>query len=132
MMSKQKGPLPLSAADFHILLVLAQSELYGYAILKAVKEESGGYVRPDLGALYRALARLSSAGLVREAAAPPDTPPAPGQKRRYFGLTNLGRTTLTDEVGRLNAVLGLAGERLDLSLSGSGLESALEAGKSQR
>lgn len=31
-----------SATEFHVLLVLSRGALYGYAIMKAVEEESGG------------------------------------------------------------------------------------------
>ncbi len=119
LMAKSNDPLPLSPADLHVLLVLAERELYGYAILKAVEEESNGHVRPDLGALYRALARLTTAGMVREAKAPNDQAPAPGQKRRYFGLTAGGRKTLVAEVARLEHVLDLAGARLGLRAEGA-------------
>ena len=43
----------LSATDFHVLLVLAERDLYGYALLQAVEAESGGAVSPDIGSLYR-------------------------------------------------------------------------------
>ena len=33
---------PLSATDFHVLLVLTEGDLYGYAIMKAVEAQSGG------------------------------------------------------------------------------------------
>ena len=126
-MAKSSDLLPLSPADLHVLLVLADRDLYGYAILKAVEEESSGHVRPDLGALYRALARLTTAGLVCEAKAPKDEAPAPGQKRRYFGLSVTGRRTLVAEVARLERVLDLAGARLGLSaeagLTGKGSNS---------
>ena len=41
-----KLPKALSATDFQVLLVLAAGDLYGYAILKAMEEDSGGAVRP--------------------------------------------------------------------------------------
>jgi len=112
MVNKTDASLPLSASDFHILLVLAQQELYGYAILNAVVEESGGHVRPDLGALYRALARLKTQGLVQEVSPPTDAQPAPGHKRRYFGLADLGHRVLRAETLRLGEVVRLAETRL--------------------
>ncbi|HIF21537.1 MAG TPA: hypothetical protein EYQ27_06405, partial [Gemmatimonadetes bacterium] len=38
---------PLSATDFHVLMVLAEEDLYGYAIMKAVERESAGAVSPE-------------------------------------------------------------------------------------
>lgn len=104
----------LSAADFHILLVLCEEDLYGYAILKAVEEESRGRVRPDLGALYRALARLGTAGLVRPVTPPPTAEKRPGKPRRYYGITDAGRRILQLEAKRLREAVALAESRLGL------------------
>ena len=38
---------PLSPTDFHVLMVLAEGPSYGYAIMKAVDEHSGGVVSPE-------------------------------------------------------------------------------------
>jgi DNA-binding PadR family transcriptional regulator len=106
--------LPLSAVDYHLLLVLAQRDLYGYAILRAMTAESGGAVRLDIGSLYRALARLEGAELVRPTTAPAgagadDT--HPGRPRRYYRLTELGRAVVTEEARRLRSAVRLAEER---------------------
>ncbi len=110
----QEG-LPLSAMDAHILLVLASENLYGYAILKAVEDESDGLVRPDLGGLYRALSRLRNAGLVDEAPVPAHAGPAPGRSRRYFQITASGRRVLEAELHRLGRLLDLADARLGIA-----------------
>ena len=69
---------PLSATDYHILMVLAEKDLYGYAIMKAVGENSNGTVAPEIGSLYRVLSRLVAEGWVEEAAAPRGAALAPG------------------------------------------------------
>lgn len=115
----QEG-LPLSATDAHILLVLASENLYGYAILKAVEEESDGLVRPDLGGLYRALSRLRNAGLVDEAPVPASAGPSPGRSRRYFQITPNGRRVLEAELHRLSRLLDLADARLGIAGRGAG------------
>lgn len=112
-MSDLDEHLPLSVGDFHLLLVLAEQDLYGYALLQAIERESDGMVRPDLGALYRALARLERAGLVSGAAPPAAAAPAPGKQRRYYGITPLGRRVLAADARRLSSVLDLARLRLD-------------------
>lgn len=104
--------LPLSPTDTHILLVLAEQPLYGYAILKAVDDESSGLVQPDLGGLYRALARLRGQGLVDEAPAPAGAAASPGRTRRYFEITGLGQRVLRAEAQRLQRVIALADQRL--------------------
>jgi DNA-binding PadR family transcriptional regulator len=104
--------LPLSPADFHVLLVLAEADLYGYAILKAVEEESGGAVEPEIGSLYRALSRLTAAGLVEEVAPPENAPDSHrGRPRRYYHLTEMGARVLEADARRLEQAVALARER---------------------
>ena len=104
--------MPLSPTDFHVLLVLAGGDLYGYAILKAMEDESKGAVRPEIGSLYRVLARLMSLGFVDEV-----TPPAKaahvhrGQPRRYYRLTRKGRAALKADARRLESALAIARAR---------------------
>lgn len=105
-------PAPMSATDYHILMVLAEGDLYGYAIMKAVEEDSGGAVSPGIGSLYRILARLTAQGWVEEAH-PPKGAPAEhrGHPRQYYRLTPEGRDALREESRRLESVLALARER---------------------
>lgn len=115
MPQQPSSALPLSPTDLHVLLVLAQDNLYGYAILQAVEQESTGLIKPDLGALYRALARLGSAGLVEDAQPPTNSAPSPGKKRRYYGITGFGQQVLGAETARLRSVLEIASHRLSPS-----------------
>ena len=103
---------PLSATDFHVLMVLADGPSYGYSIMKAVVAHSGGAVSPDIGSLYRVLARLMGQGWVAEAGTPADAPTASrGRARRYYALTPEGRTVALTEASRLAHVVDLARER---------------------
>ncbi len=103
---------PLSAMDFHVLMVLAEGPSYGYAIMKAVVDHSDGAVSPDVGSLYRVLARLMGQGWVTEAGAPADAPVASrGRARRYYALTPEGRTMALTEASRLARLVDLARER---------------------
>jgi len=107
--------LPLSALDLQILLVLTRGELYGYALKKAVEEESGGVLSPEIGSLYRVLSRLMEMGWVEEAdTRSPETGPHRGRPRRYYGITLAGMALARAELGRLRQVLdgapGLAPE----------------------
>ncbi len=114
-----KPHLPLSPLDLHVLLVLAGSELYGYAIMKAVEDESAGALRPDVGSLYRVLARLDRDGLVEEAGdRVPDDENAPGRPRRYYRITPLGRSVVAAEVSRLRRAIDLAVARELLPIRG--------------
>lgn len=102
----------MNAVDFHVLLVLAGGDLYGYAILKSVRAESGGTLRPDIGSLYRVLGRLMAEGLVAEVD-PPESAPVvhSGKPRRYYRLTRGGRAALRAETKRLEGALKLARKR---------------------
>ncbi len=103
---------PLSALDFHVLLVLAEGASWGYAIMKAVAEQSGGAIAPEIGSLYRVLARLMAEGWVREVAEPASAPPfTRGRERRYYGLTAEGRRVVKQEARRLAQMVWLARER---------------------
>lgn len=108
---------PLSPNDFHLLLVLADGESYGYALLKAMERESSGAVRPDIGSLYRALARMVASGLVEDLGAGPEGEVAPGRQRRYYRITEVGRRALVAETERLHGALALADQRLSTGRS---------------
>lgn len=101
----------MSALDFQVLLVLVREAHYGYAIMKAVEAQSGGRLRPEIGSLYRVLARLLEGGLIEEAAAPEEAAPHPGRERKYYRLTAPGREVAAAEAARLREVVELARER---------------------
>jgi DNA-binding PadR family transcriptional regulator len=98
--------LPLAAADFQLLLVLSERDAHAYGLSKAVEASKTG-VTLEIGSLYRRLTRMESDGLIeeRDGAVPPDTPES---RRRYYGITKLGRRVAQAEAGRLRAVLELA------------------------
>lgn len=98
--------LPLSALDLQVLLVLASGDLYGYAIMKAVEEASSGVLTPEIGSLYRVLARLSEMGWVAESDGPREDPEVHrGKPRRYYRITDRGRDVTRAEVRRLEEVV---------------------------
>ncbi len=115
--------LPLSPTDFHLLLVLAEEDLYGYAIMKEVEEQSGGALTPEIGSLYRMIGRLVNAGLVEDMGnrVPEEESDTQGRgrPRRYYRITKLGREILAAEAARLRDVLGLAAAK-DLLPEGAG------------
>lgn len=98
--------LPLAAVDLQILLVLAEGELYGYAIKKAVERESDGVLSPEIGSLYRVLARLMDSGWVEEVPSPRINPePQRGRPRRYYSVTPAGLEVARAEVQRLRLIV---------------------------
>ncbi len=88
---------PLKAADFHILLSLADGPCHGYEIMKEVERETDGRVRLEVGTLYRILARMLEDGLLQEADL--------DGRRRNYSLTRQGREALKAEGERLAAVV---------------------------
>ena len=59
--------LPLRRVEFHILLSLAAGERHGYGIIQDI-EARGETSVPDVGTMYRALARMVESGLIEAAA----------------------------------------------------------------
>ncbi len=73
-----------------VLSILAGGESYGYAILKRVRELSGGELEWTDGMVYPLLHRLSRLGYVTtEWRTPPE-----GRRRRYYAITDDGREAL--------------------------------------
>ena len=102
----------MSTLEFHVLLALAGGPLYGYAVKDAVAAESGGTHTPRAGSLYRVLARLMTAGLVKETDPRVGIPAHPGHERRYYALTAAGRKALSAEAQRLRRTAAVAERRL--------------------
>ena len=76
-----------------VLAILAEGESYGYAILKQVRELSGGELEWTDGMLYPLLHRLLRLGYVTTEWR---TPPR-GRRRRYYAITDDGRAALADQ-----------------------------------
>jgi len=96
--------VPLKHVDFLVLLVLMDSDLHGYGIVKEISERTGGQIRLEPGNLYRYLKRLVHRGLVAESEARPE-PEDDDERRRYYSATELGRDVLDLEVARLRALI---------------------------
>ena len=78
-----------------LLLALLELEpMYGYQIVKEMKQRSSGYFDFKEGTLYPALHRLERDHLVEGKWR--DTPS--GMSRRYYYITEKGRQALTDRL----------------------------------
>lgn len=76
-----------------VLAILADGDSYGYAILKRVRELSHDELEWSDGMLYPLLHRLERGGHVRaDWGASPE-----GRRRRYYAITDAGRTQLADQ-----------------------------------
>ena len=92
--------LPLTPAVFHILLVLADGERHGYAIMQEVGEITDGQMQMGPGTLYGSIKRMLRAGLIEEVDERPD-PALDDSRRRYYQLTDFGWKVLAAEAERL-------------------------------
>ena len=98
----------LTRPAFHILLALAEHDLHGLGIADSVAETTEGDLELGPGTLYRTLAQLAAAGLVREVRAP-DVEADP--RRKYYTITAAGRRRAAQEAARISRIAQLARER---------------------
>jgi DNA-binding PadR family transcriptional regulator len=83
-----------------ILAILAEEASYGYAILKRVRELSGGRMEWTDGMLYPVLHRLERLGHVAARWQVAQS----GRRRKYYRITPRGRTQLAEERRQWQAV----------------------------
>ena len=86
---------PLKTTYFHVLLALSDRDLHGYAIQRAVLDQTEGGMRLWPAMLYRSLGKLEEGGLIRQIEAPADE--AEDERRHYYALTAEGRERLRVE-----------------------------------
>jgi DNA-binding PadR family transcriptional regulator len=85
-----------------VLAILSEGESYGYAILKRVRELSGGEIEWTDGMLYPLLHRLHRLGYVTARWQTSDE----GRRRKYYAITDEGRSALDDQRRQWAAVTG--------------------------
>lgn len=90
--------LPLTPAQFYILLALAERDLHGYGIMQDVKTRTKKAVSLAPGTLYTALDRMIERGWIEEVAAPNV---GDDERRKVYHLTDFGRRMAEAEARRL-------------------------------
>jgi DNA-binding PadR family transcriptional regulator len=103
-MQKPDSLLPLSSAEFHILIALADRDRHGYSIMQDVAARTGGKVQLSAGTLYSSIRRMLEQGLIEELCDSPD-PTSADERRRYYRVTRFGRRVAAAEAERLSALL---------------------------
>ena len=83
-----------------VLSILAEADSYGYAILKRVRELSGGRMEWTDGMLYPVLHRLERLGFVEAQWEVAES----GRRRKYYRITPRGRAQLAEERRQWQAV----------------------------
>ena len=105
--SNPKALPPLTPAAFHILLVLADGENHGYAIMREVAQNTQGKMHLGPGSLYGTIKRMLADGWIEELDERPD-PELDDERRRYYRLTGVGRKLVQAEAERLEQLVSLA------------------------
>jgi len=92
--------LTAAASTPLVLAILAEGDSYGYAILKRVRELSGGLMEWTDGMLYPVLHRLERLAYVEARWEAADG----GRRRKYYRITAAGRAHLAEERSQWQAV----------------------------
>jgi DNA-binding PadR family transcriptional regulator len=96
-----RSDLPLPPAAFFILFALATGEKHGYAIMRESRTLSDNRVQLGPATLYTTIQRLLDSGWIEESAGPEGRDP----RRRYYRLTKPGKSTLHQEMDRMEAIV---------------------------
>ena len=97
---RMQTSLPLRPVEFHVLLSLADGDRHGYGIMQDARER--GEAVPDVGTLYRALARMVEQRWIEAAGLKSDRN-ADDERRNYYRITALGLKVAKAEARRLEA-----------------------------
>lgn len=84
--------LVAASAGPMVLGILTEGDTYGYAIVKRVRELSGGDLEWTDGLLYPLLHRLEDAGHVRSTWVKSES----GPRRKYYSITDAGHAALAE------------------------------------
>ena len=107
-MSKSKSfsnaNVSLTPQIFYILLSLATKERHGYDIMKQVENDSQGKIRLGPGTLYGAIKRMLEEKLITAV-------DSSHSRRKYYKLTEKGRSLFDNELQRYNEAVDLARKR---------------------
>ncbi len=98
-MTVSKDLIAASATPL-VLLILAEGENYGYAIIKRVHELSGGQLQWTDGMLYPVLHRLEKQKLIQSRWIESES----GRKRKYYKIKKSGTKALKEHQKQWNIV----------------------------
>lgn len=99
--------LPLTPLSIHVLLSLVDEERHGYGIMKEIEQLTDGRGMTATGPVYLAAQRLLESGLIAESEKRPD-PEFDDQRRKYYKLTELGRSVAVAEIERMASLVSVA------------------------
>ncbi len=82
--------LQRGSAELLVLALLRDRPMYGYEIIRELRDRSEGYFAMEEGLLYPTLHRLEREGLVQA-----EWQLVGGRKRRYYAITESGLAALS-------------------------------------
>jgi DNA-binding PadR family transcriptional regulator len=89
---------------------VTDKQLHGYAIIRDVKQRTGGRVTLTASTLYSAIKRMLEAGLIKESDERPVSE-LDDERRRYYGITDEGMRVLRREAEWLAHVTDMVREK---------------------
>jgi len=101
-----KDLLPLSPPVYHVLLALGGEAMHGYGIMQAFAKKTSGEDALLPGTLYATIARMVDADLIEEL--PDPEPRSSDKRRRYYSVTEFGRSVALAESDRIHRLLAVA------------------------
>jgi DNA-binding PadR family transcriptional regulator len=110
----------MKTRDYLILLSLADADLHGLGIARAVQELSDGQTRLWPVQLYGTLDALEESGLIEELDDPRHRPADESEKKRFYRLTRAGHRALATETERLGALVKIARSRISAFAKATG------------
>ena len=114
------------AAPLAVLTLLARRPMYAYELIEALELDSGGILEFGQSTLYPLLYNLQAKGMVKAQWREGDS----GRERKYYALTDRGRTRLARETKQWNA---LAKAMVGLGvLDGGAISHAMTSAASRR
>jgi DNA-binding PadR family transcriptional regulator len=91
----------------YILLALGNEARHGYAIMRVIREASGGRIEILPGTLYATIKVLLADGLIQEVPPPKDSESADA-RRRYYRVTKAGRAFAAEQTDQMAILVKLA------------------------
>lgn len=99
--------------DLLILKAVSLGPQHGYGVLLRIEQMSGGKLGIEQGALYPALYRLETGGLIEAEWGQSDN----NRRAKFYTLTTTGRKRLKEELGRWERL----SEGMSMVLSAKGI-----------
>jgi DNA-binding PadR family transcriptional regulator len=83
----------ISSMQFLMIVILRKGPMYGYEVLKAMREEFSGLWEPQTGAIYPALKKLEEHGLLRSESR---------EGKDYYHITDEARKWLEERLSSMS------------------------------